>query len=218
VSRIRGRLEGVSSCFGSRRISVAAAALAVIVLGVGDAFATMLEIEYTGPGMHDVVRINYLGKDMRLPTGINNLLVNDVPFESYCVDLDHFISETPWMASLEPVSILNGGEQAAWLWTNYGPGVNSDDSAAALQLALWEVVADWDGVPDLSEGNFRVYGSKGVVNEASAYLSSIPNVIGHVPGVSVLHSEDSQDFLVPETATWLMFILTASALVVRRRL
>jgi hypothetical protein len=218
VSRHRGRLEGERVRFRPIRIAIAVAVVAVLPFGIGDASATMLEVEYTGPGVHEVVKVSYLGHEMNLRTGINDLLVDDVPFESFCVDLDHPVSKSPWTATVEPVSTINGGEQAAWLWKNHAPGLDSEGAAAALQLALWEVVSDWGGGLDLTDGNFRVLGSRGVVSEASLYLSSIPDLIGYVTGVSVLHSEDSQDFLVPEPAAILMFLLTAGALSLRRRL
>lgn len=189
-----------------------------MALGAGDASATMLEVEYTGHGPHDVVKVNYLGNEMSLRTGINDLLVDHVPFASFCVDLAHPVSKSPWMATVEPVSIINGGAQAGWLWKTYAPGLDSEVAAAALQVALWEVVSDWGRGLDLDEGDFRVSGSRGVVSEADVYLNSIPDVIGHVPGVSVLHSNDSQDFLVPEPAARLMLLLTAGALGLRRRL
>jgi hypothetical protein len=218
VSRNRGRLEEVFARVRSLRIGVAAAAAAVMGFAAGNASATMLEVEYTGHSLHDIVKVNYLGKEMNLLTGINDLLVGQAPFESFCVDLAHPVSKSPWMATVEPVSILNGGGQAAWLWKTYAPGLDSEDAAAALQLALWEVVSDWGDGLDLGDGGFRVLGSRGVVSEADVYLNSIPDVIGHVPGVSVLHSEDSQDFLVPEPAARLMLLLTAGVLGLRRRL
>ncbi len=61
---------------------------------------------------------------------------------AYCVDLFPTIGFNTYQSSTgTPDSYLNGG-RAAWLFETYAGLVRSNDDAAALQVAMWDVVHD----------------------------------------------------------------------------
>lgn len=61
---------------------------------------------------------------------------------AYCVDLFTTIGFDTYQSSTgTPDTYLNGG-RAAWLFETYAGLVRSNDDAAALQVALWDVVHD----------------------------------------------------------------------------
>lgn len=91
----------------------------------------------------------------------------------YCVDLDHLIS-LPTEYEVDPLttaSLTNGG-RAAWLYQTYSGLSTVSAKAAALQLALWDVVVDnGDG---FATGSFRYTGglASSVATEASGMIAA----------------------------------------------
>jgi hypothetical protein len=76
--------------------------------------------------------------------------------------------------------VLDRGAKAAWLFNEYAAGIRTesndplaDTKAAALQVAIWEVL--YDATPNLASGVFKGlndYGA-GVFAQASSYLSAL---------------------------------------------
>ncbi len=100
--------------------------------------------------------------------------------QSWCVD--------PWQPAAlgrtldVPVELVSpdmvpGGMEAAWLAANadtYLSGQESDSlKTAALQLAIWEVIVEKDGVFDLNSGNFQVLNGRGALDLSANYLEAL---------------------------------------------
>lgn len=92
-------------------------------------------------------------------------------FLAYCVDLFTTIGFDTYQSSTgSPDGYVNGG-RAAWLLVNYGGLVRSNESAAALQLALWDVVHD--GGDGLGAGVIRLGTSETILGtEADSLVAS----------------------------------------------
>ncbi len=88
----------------------------------------------------------------------------------------------------------SGGSQ-----TNFGsfPDTNT---AAAFQLAIWEIWFDTDNNLDLSTGAFRANGPSGVTSLAQSYLNAIGNGSTAAPGWTLyeFNSPSKQDYLSVE--------------------
>lgn len=61
---------------------------------------------------------------------------------AYCVDLFTSIGMNTYNSVTGRPDGYQSGERAAWLFENYAGLVRSNENAAALQLALWDVVHD----------------------------------------------------------------------------
>jgi hypothetical protein len=75
----------------------------------------------------------------------------------YCVDLDHMISlPTEYEVTPQSSSALAHGSRVSWLYRTYIGQTSTASKAAALQLAIWEVLVD-DG-DGFGVGSFRYNG------------------------------------------------------------
>lgn len=104
----------------------------------------------------------------------------DTAFYTYCVDLLHNVGDpqTVMVDSTNSMTTVtdHGAQKAAWLFGTYAAIVHgatgTDYMAAALQLAIWEVLYDND--LSLSTGNFRVTAASALARSTStAYLAAL---------------------------------------------
>lgn len=150
------------------------------------------------------------------------LTIDGTPYTGYCVDLDNDAPNT-WTASIEPVSVINGGNAIAWLFDTFATTVNSDTKGAGLQVAIWEVLDDWGGTLDLSAGNFRLISPNAVKTQAQTYLSALPSpafLATYVPQSFIVFSsafDQAQHMITPEPASIVGLALAALALRRKRR-
>ena len=87
---------------------------------------------------------------------------------AYCVDLFTTIGFNTYQSSTgSPDTYVNGG-RAAWLFETYSGLVRSNDDAAALQVALWDVVHD--GGDGLGTGVIRLGTSETALGVAANSL------------------------------------------------
>lgn len=138
----------------------------------------------------------YLGGTLGSP-----LPPNDGTFvgEVFCVDLDHQISipteyDVEWLTT---TSLANGG-RAAWLYQNYLAGSKGGTSpaAAALQIALWDVV--YDGGDGLASGKFQyVSGLSTTANSLAASLITVSAGQTAVSSYFVATGSYGQAMIVP---------------------
>jgi hypothetical protein len=99
-------------------------------------------------------------------------------FDTYCIDILQNIVRAPYPVNIRSTDefthrpgIPEGGA-AAWLYNQYVDTAFFDNrESAALQLAIWEVIYDWDGVNyvggtnssvGLLTGNFQYVGNPAV--------------------------------------------------------
>lgn len=199
------------------RILAFALAMAAIGTLVSSAGASTI-ITYNGLGYSET--INYVLENNSRFANAGELLVkfdgNDEI--AYCVDLRTTIKDQ-WKGSFMGVDFLNGGNAVAFLYDTYASTVTSDNEAAALQVAIWEVIEDYSTL-NLSAGNFRLIGAPTIAAIANAYLGSLPgNLDDYQTNSFVIKSEGhprSQALIVPEPGT-LAALLVAIPILLRRR-
>jgi hypothetical protein len=148
------------------RLKVILAALLLAAIAAAPASAVVLGLDW-GTGQSPV-SISYNGTTHNVYAGslkgyLGGHLGNPLPphdgtyfGDTFCVDLSHTITiPTEYEVDLLPTSQLVHGGRLAWLYKNYiGSAKTDGETAAALQLALWDVVVD--GGDGFNTGNFRL--------------------------------------------------------------
>jgi len=199
--------------------------LSIAVLLAAAVPVSAATITFEGFGLSRDVGYQHQGDNENGPAGQMNITIDGSPFIAYCVDLDN---DAPgqWEAQLLPVNVINGGLAIAYLFDTFSAGVDTDNKAAALQVAIWEVLDDSPGVLDLSLNDFRYFtDSQGqtanVLAQAQIYLNAIPAppVLANYVAQSVIvfssTVDQAQHMIVPEPTS--MSILALGAMLVLRR-
>lgn len=194
---------------------------AVALIGLAASSAQAGIVQYTGLGFNSQVQIIHNGNTMDVKAGQINITIDGSPFVSFCVDLDHNI-KSDWTASNQPVASITGGVAAAYLYDTFKNTVNTNVKGAALQIAIWEVVDDFDTSLGLGAGDFKFTASGDVMNQANAYLAALPaDLSGYTTTSYVLKSgwdPRSQNLIVPEPGTLIALLLGLPLFAARRRM
>lgn len=145
-------------------------------------------------------------------------------FEAYCVDGAHapLIGTT---YNTNAVQLPNGGlpnsGRLAFLYQNFASTVNSQDTGAGLQLAIWDVLMDnGDG---FGAGLFRASSVASTITQANAYLAASAGQSGSATWYQGLPAgpNQPQDLMganpVPEPASLAALGIASAALLRRRR-
>lgn len=143
-----------------------------------------------------------------------------VSFLTYCVDIFHALQPASYdfaaVATLVPSAIKQN--QLLALLANADPlittAANPNQTAAAIQLAVWEISNETAATYSFSAGAFRSSGgnSGGARTLAMTYLNNITGGTWTAPAngsLQLLYSANSQSQLiaaVPEPATWAMML------------
>jgi MYXO-CTERM domain-containing protein len=124
---------------------------------------------------------------------------------TYCADILQWVGSAD--VAEQNVNTLNNGprndgEMAAFLYLNYADTVATDDQAAALQMAIWEVVSESDANPyDVLAGDLRVSARSAAVDLANTMLGDLPDHFAVPSCVKVLQTDLHQDMLSCEPGT-----------------
>jgi hypothetical protein len=113
--------------------------------------AVPVTVQEVGIGSYEVVQINSstLGTAWAY-AGTLNLLVDDAPTQGFCIDPFHWSVNGPQPYEMESLALgpkaPGGGmgdakaTQIEQLWQQYFSPSISDENAAGLQIAIWEIV------------------------------------------------------------------------------
>lgn len=181
-------------------------------------------VTHDGWTFSDTVDIVYNDIGQSVTAGQHRLHFTGEEHLSFSVDLDALVLES-WNAGIQSVDVIHAGRPIAWLHDTFAPNIASDLAGAGLQVAIWELLVDYDGTFDLNSGNFRVSNWGPIALVASSYLESF--------GVFALHqdpqsyvtnsyllfsdpSPQSQHMIVPEPPLALPFAVLVIWLIARR--
>lgn len=172
----------------------------------------------------EAVTIGYKGNWFNVWSGPVAARINGgTTFDAYCVDLDHWGSlPAKYQVNSSPINALTYGSRAAYLYNTYSGQANSKTKAAALQLAIWDVITDnGDG---LDGGQFK---AKNISTEMKNLASSLLTDSSGKSGLAVLFSavdhgpncDINQNFMgpVPEPATMAVLGLGVAGILRRRK-
>ncbi len=193
-------------------------AIAVCVLAAMSLPVRADMMSYNGLGLNKTITIHksiffgIIDWDKTTPAGQLSITYKDQDFDTYCVDIYNYIGSGN--VTEKPITSINNGLAAGWLWLNHAHLVDTDTYAASLQSAIWEVIYESHGW-DVTNGNFYITGNNDVAAGANDLLNSIPDN-PEAPGMVVLHSPCKQDVLIPEPGTLILLASGGIGIVFRK--
>lgn len=191
-----------------KKILVMATCMVLLLAGAAQAET----IQFTGVAPAEVLSIDGVYHGSVWAGMYNFNILGSGPFagsyKGFCVDPQ---TETPlFSATITAVTDGSKYEAAAYLMDRYY-GVTSVDNktAAQVQLAIWELVWDFNtsGGYNLTSGNFRTSNYTAAVN---ALITEATGALGGFTpsGYYITESRDSQDWMfhkVPEAGALILF-------------
>jgi hypothetical protein len=177
-------------------------------------------ITFAGTGLTTDVVVRHDGSDEYVRAGEIFVDYNATRFTAYCVDLDHWM-KNKWDATPTPVTGVENGLAAAFLYDTFAGTVKTGVQAAALQIAIWKVVEDPGNSLNLNSGSFRFSGSKDVVDATLGFLTALPKKLKDYTTKSYILSSGtdprSQNLIVPEPASLVLLASALPVLLIGRR-
>ena len=207
-----------------------ATVLAVVLsISLTTSIASADMMTFTGTVLTESVKFHcsgLLADGLTVYAGLYGIEYQDRQFGAFCVDADQYAGSSS--VTEQDVDVLHNGWLVAYLYETYIGSATTTTLAAALGVAIWEVLYERDGSAfNASSGKFYITNNSNVLAAANAMLAGMPSSYQSVMDLTVLHSACKQDMLIggltevpePTTIALLMFgaplMLRASS---RRRL
>ncbi len=214
------------------QVAIMAAALAVASSASAQVTLTLDSVGQLGQDNYETVNLfsSALGiNESGVEAGIYNLTVDTVATPSFCIDIATQQSEHTAYPDYNYTALVSApvssvgpmGSAAATdiekLWAAYySPSMGSQD-AAALQVAIWEDMANNSGGNSGGTYTLTVSGNDPVTNEASTMLDSLPDLTAEANLIALTDNGQGYVVAVPEPTTAGCFLLGLGALVCCQR-
>ncbi|MCE9557630.1 MAG: PEP-CTERM sorting domain-containing protein [Armatimonadetes bacterium] len=183
--------------------------------------ASLYDVKFLGTGAGKSVGITINGSNKTVFAGKLNFKKNPSgpSFQTVCADLGVSISGgavygvTSSFSNVGTTAVKKAGNIVGASFNS----ANSNDDAAALQLAVWEALYDGASAPSFSSGNFKTSASSSVKTKATAYYAKISQA-GNALYLKATPTGSGQSQLtaVPEPAA-LASLGLGLALIIRRK-
>ncbi len=196
-----------------------------------------IDLKYISPGAGNNVQISTTSGStfQNVFGGVLNMKVNnDQIFGMFCVDPFVTMATSTYCTTQLTTSAMGSvGSQVAYLVNKYLPQINSEtnstlkkDKGMALQVTLWELVAETSSALSVSGGSFQAKASSGSFSgQQQSLISAYLNDIGSGTatyfkaelGSNQVPVSQSMVTPVPEPASICALLIGAGAILRRRR-
>lgn len=162
-----------------------------------------------------------LSDGVTVRAGKYNVTYQQTPFEVFCVDANHWAGDTE--VTEVGIDSLRNGDLVACLYETHASAADTHTRAAALSVAIWEVLYENEDDFNAGSGHFHVTGNGDVVLAANDMLAGLPDFYQPTMNLVILHSEEKQDMIigtlgeVPEPATLTILALGGLLTLFRQR-
>jgi len=190
----------------------------LLVAGFNASVASASLVTYHGMGLRDKVKIHAdgaMGDGMTVYAGQMLISYEGVDYEAYCVDLDHYAGSSQ-VIEVDVYDLVNG-DDLAYLAETFAGDVTTKLEAAALQVAIWEVLTEDTGTFDATSGHFSISRNPDVAWEANVLLAALPDSFQGEAQVIILDSVIKQDLLIVPDASTLILVAAGIPVLLRRR-
>ena len=196
---------------------IAAKFLTALVLSSFPVSAATLSVTGIDWSLGQTVDLSTSGQSKVTFAGIIFAKYENSPVSLFCVDLFTNVGIETFSVNSGSVDLLVNGRRASWLMQTYLPQIANAVQAAAVQVAIWDVVHD--GGDGLTHGALRGGATSAQINKlAEQYIaassgqdSSAGSIFTHVDGPKAKQqlmapshfAAAAFGFVVPEPATYL---------------
>ena len=127
-----------------------------VLIAALPAFSTTITFDNSYPRLFQNIEVGVGGNVINVNAGQIGVYLNDTfPALMFCADPLTWLLAGPTPVTAVPDSAFINGARLAWLYNTYNSTLTHGWEAAALQLAIWEVVLD-NNNDDLNAGLTRV--------------------------------------------------------------
>jgi hypothetical protein len=209
------------------QIKILTALLGFASFCVTSSQANTVTVQETGIGANHVVKIDSstLGNNLSVYAGVIDLVVDGKATAGFCIDPYHWSASGPISYNTEPLAFAPKGWldpmgaatalQIEQLWEKYYTPTINNDTAAGLQIAIWELVSSSVAPGTFSLVSANDYGAQDMINWVDANADAPAAHLMAVTG-------PGQDYVIPYTApdvtaTFGLLSLTLGAVVFLRK-
>ena len=202
-----------------KRISSLIAVTALSAIWSAQAAAAWIEIDYQGfvggsvqgsiQGVSNMNGVNAGWFDFDVEDDPSNVYWSNT-LQAFCIDVEHLLKQSDAKFHFRNATEHLGAKQLSLigqLYDRYAGDLGQQGAPydAAFQLALWDIIYDYDGVLSLADGNFIAKNFGSAQTTAQAWLSGLSNINDYTSGYDFF-------VLAPKSPTNNQALLLARAL------
>jgi hypothetical protein len=188
-------------------------ALAAWINNAGASYMT-----YEGLGLKSNVKLHAAGTladGLTIPAGQLKVRLEGTEYLGYCVDLNQYAGSGD--VTVLGLDSLRNGDLVGYLYDTYAQDVDTGLEAAALGVAIWEVLYETSGAFNAGDGYLWISNNADVLAQANVLLEALPDHFIADDYIRVLNSPRVQDVVVPEPTTIAVLGLGGAGFLLRRK-